>query len=181
MLGKAVIRHRSSPWKGAAQFVFLACLVLCACSGFFLLEMRPASPAALVQQHRMLQALKEHRQARVEGLQGAQGASRRAPSSRQISCSRGISPTDVAKYCCEGVFSCGEGGPSISCTAVNDDYCDCPSGADEPGTSACSALGTRFRCTDGRTVPSSFVDDGICDCCNGTDEWHPVGCALPHC
>lgn len=77
-----------------------------------------------------------------------------------------------------GTFSCGEGAPSIPCTAVNDNYCDCLSGADEPGTSACSTLGTRFRCPNGLSIPSSLVDDGICDCCDGADEVKSSACKI---
>jgi protein kinase C substrate 80K-H len=60
----------------------------------------------------------------------------------------------------------------ISYSAVNDDYCDCSDGSDEPGTSACD--GMMFYCENKGFTPqlirSSWVDDGICDCCDGSDE-----------
>jgi hypothetical protein len=64
---------------------------------------------------------------------------------------------------------------------INDNYCDCKDGTDEPGTSACSdSFGARFICENKAhksiSIPSSRVGDGICDCCDGSDEAEMVGC-----
>ena len=72
-------------------------------------------------------------------------------------------------------FACADGRETISATLVNDDYCDCSDGSDEPGTSACSHVGgVVFFCRDeghvSSAIPTSRVGDGLCDCCDGSDE-----------
>ncbi|CAF4894085.1 unnamed protein product [Rotaria socialis] len=70
-------------------------------------------------------------------------------------------------------FTCLDGSLTVPFEFVNDDYCDCQDGSDEPGTSACS--NGQFFCENkgylGTLIPSHFVGDGICDCCDGSDEY----------
>ncbi|KAH9256172.1 hypothetical protein BASA81_005666 [Batrachochytrium salamandrivorans] len=73
------------------------------------------------------------------------------------------------------LFNCFDGTRSIPFDSVNDDYCDCEDGSDEPGTSACD--GGTFSCINKghieSHIPSSRVNDGVCDeaCCDGSDEY----------
>uniref|UniRef100_A0A7S3DFQ7 Glucosidase 2 subunit beta n=1 Tax=Palpitomonas bilix TaxID=652834 RepID=A0A7S3DFQ7_9EUKA len=87
---------------------------------------------------------------------------------------RGLNPRASHQYVTaqqNGTFYCSSG-ESVPFEYVNDDYCDCRSGEDEIGTSACSE--GSFYCggigAKQRRIPSSRVDDGICDCCDGGDE-----------
>ncbi|VDK75677.1 unnamed protein product [Litomosoides sigmodontis] len=76
-------------------------------------------------------------------------------------------------YATGETFSCVDNSKSIPFSQVNDDYCDCPDGSDEPGTSACP--NAKFHCLNrgfkAEDLPSSRVNDQICDCCDGSDEW----------
>ncbi|CAE7394727.1 Prkcsh [Symbiodinium microadriaticum] len=73
----------------------------------------------------------------------------------------------------QGSFSCFDGSAVLQADAVNDDFCDCADGSDEPGTPACAGVGL-FYCSNVESIPklihSSHVADGICDCCDGSDE-----------
>lgn len=85
---------------------------------------------------------------------------------------RGIKRSEQAKFTGTS-FTCFDQSAVIPSNQVNDDYCDCADGSDEPGTSAC--LSSQFYCANKLatplTLPSSRVNDMICDCCDGSDEW----------
>lgn len=73
-------------------------------------------------------------------------------------------------------FTCFHSKEQIDFSQVNDDYCDCLDGSDEPGTNACPngiffCLYQDFTSGHKKFVPSIMVNDGICDCCDGSDEW----------
>nr|AXJ21600.1 glucosidase 2 beta-subunit [Glyphodes pyloalis] len=86
---------------------------------------------------------------------------------------RGVSLSKASLFSPTKDFTCFDGTVTIPFSYVNDDYCDCFDGSDEPGTSAC--LNGVFHCTNAghkaQNIPSSRVNDGICDCCDGTDEY----------
>lgn len=92
---------------------------------------------------------------------------------------RGISSSYKRFYKEKKSFLCIDGSKVIPYEQVNDDYCDCQDGSDEPGTSACPR--GRFYCTNlgfrPHYIPSSRVNDGICDCCDASDEYNsPARC-----
>ncbi|KAF2210532.1 hypothetical protein CERZMDRAFT_44925 [Cercospora zeae-maydis SCOH1-5] len=112
---------------------------------------------------------------------------------------RGVGPEFAKFYEDLTSFTCITN-PSValSFSQVNDDYCDCPDGSDEPGTAACAHLSSLsphtlenppnvsnalpgFYCKNKghrpSYVPFTHVNDGICDyelCCDGSEEWDGI-------
>ncbi|KAM5532645.1 hypothetical protein V8D89_013689 [Ganoderma adspersum] len=91
----------------------------------------------------------------------------------------GVSPELAARYISTKkgsaeTWQCLDGSKTIDWAALNDDFCDCADGSDEPGTSACP--NSRFYCVNaghvGAYIPSTRVRDGLCEpeCCDGSDE-----------
>jgi protein kinase C substrate 80K-H len=76
------------------------------------------------------------------------------------------------------LFQCIYSREYIPFSRVNDYYCDCRDGSDEPGTNACPAQW--FYCRNEgfkpKNISSGLVDDGVCDCCDGSDEGILVQC-----
>ena len=94
---------------------------------------------------------------------------------------RGVKPADWPLYAPDaaGNFRCFDN-TAIPYSQLNDDYCDCADGSDEPGTSACP--NGRFYCANRgfrpKTLYASHVNDGVCDCCDASDEHASgAGCA----
>jgi protein kinase C substrate 80K-H len=81
---------------------------------------------------------------------------------------RGVEPSKELVY--QQWKGCLDGSNNLA--ILNDDYCDCADGTDEPSTSACP--NGRFYCRNVEHVPSFIssarVGDRICDCCDGSDE-----------
>ncbi|XP_055885925.1 glucosidase 2 subunit beta-like isoform X2 [Biomphalaria glabrata] len=86
---------------------------------------------------------------------------------------RGVSMEKASFYQGGTEFRCISTGKRIPMDHINDDYCDCEDGSDEPGTSACN--NGLFYCENksykGNYIMSTRVNDGICDCCDGSDEY----------
>ncbi|CAG8432966.1 11027_t:CDS:10 [Diversispora eburnea] len=89
---------------------------------------------------------------------------------------RGVPKSKASLYERKGPnWTCLDGSGFIPYEAINDEYCDCADGSDEPGTSACP--NSKFYCKNIGHIPayisSSRVNDGVCDpeCCDGSDEY----------
>ncbi|KAK5117957.1 hypothetical protein LTR62_004001 [Meristemomyces frigidus] len=117
---------------------------------------------------------------------------------------RGVGPEFAKFYKDPSTFTCiSNPSTKLPVKHLNDDYCDCPDGSDEPGTAACAHLShlsphtpadvsnaeanstlalPGFYCKNKGHIPTYIpftnVNDGICDyevCCDGSEEWEHVG------
>ncbi|XP_077414219.1 glucosidase 2 subunit beta [Vanacampus margaritifer] len=97
-----------------------------------------------------------------------------AVSTVEVHRPRGVPLTKKHFYVEGKPFTCLDGSRTIPFDRVNDDYCDCQDGSDEPGTPACP--NGSFYCTNAghrpTFIPSSRINDGVCDCCDATDEFN---------
>lgn len=86
---------------------------------------------------------------------------------------KGVPPEYAPFYVPGENFTCLDKSATHPWSRVNDDYCDCRDGSDEPGTSAC--IDMKFYCENAghksKFIFSSFVNDKVCDCCDGSDEY----------
>ncbi|XP_042899463.1 glucosidase 2 subunit beta [Parasteatoda tepidariorum] len=96
---------------------------------------------------------------------------------------RGVSLPRKVFYDPSQHFHCLDGSGIFSFHYINDDFCDCEDGSDEPGTSACQ--NGIFSCLNHGhlpvSLPSSRVNDGICDCCDASDEYRSDADCLNNC
>ncbi|KAJ5782772.1 Glucosidase 2 subunit beta [Penicillium paradoxum] len=137
-------------------------------------------------------------------LMAAAGSAAQASSDKPAR-PRGVGPEFAKFYQDATTFTCISN-PSVKIpfSAVNDDFCDCPDGSDEPGTAACSHISRNspptvadrpgnndldialalpgFYCKNKGHRPSYIpfqrINDGVCDyeqCCDCSDEWARVG------
>ena len=98
----------------------------------------------------------------------------------------GVASAVWSLYCVgAGDWLCVQSRELLDSANVNDDYCDCADGSDEPGTSACAgreSSGVRFTCAaqQNHSLPLSTVNDGVCDCCDGSAHQHDTQRTAAH-
>lgn len=81
---------------------------------------------------------------------------------------RGVTPAHMDKYS-GSTFTCDNGKSKSSLglrldiyiVVINDDYCDCIDGSDEPGTSACP--NSSFYCINEKFIPKSILSSRVND------------------
>lgn len=126
----------------------------------------------------MAQQQQQQQQAQAQPAASAASAASEVPKPgepTQFPFVRGASPLTFEKYSGK-TLKCLRNGEEYEfpIAILNDNYCDCDDGLDEPGTSACAHLQKPlgFFCASGeKPILSSRVNDGYCDCCDGSDEW----------
>lgn len=106
----------------------------------------------------------------------SEGAQHSVSVPADIDAMRGVAPHLQQRYALDS-FVCDDG-QLYDRSVINDGYCDCLDGTDEPGTGACPT--GVFHCVNQgyriMKMASSRVDDQVCDCCDGSDEGYVAKC-----
>ncbi|RNA30391.1 glucosidase 2 subunit beta-like [Brachionus plicatilis] len=95
---------------------------------------------------------------------------------------RGIHKKNIFSYQpkAKNKFKCLNSNQFIPYEQLNDNFCDCVDGTDEPGTNACQFgffyCDTQNELLFDYRIPSYKVNDKICDCCDGSDEKEEIKC-----
>uniref|UniRef100_H3B8W2 PRKCSH beta subunit of glucosidase II n=1 Tax=Latimeria chalumnae TaxID=7897 RepID=H3B8W2_LATCH len=88
---------------------------------------------------------------------------------------RGVSLSNLHFYDESKPFTCLDGSRTISADRVNDDYCDCRDGSDEPDSIMCTG---KQHCTFVSyqeiflPAKNAVVNEAFCYCCDTTDEYN---------
>lgn len=154
----------------------IGCLVIAALLAYSFVNGAPKEETYEIHHHKVYHdhtAKKMHQDSRSTNSnrkQGKDSGSNTRPHDNEIK----VKPATSGRFAAYTIpklqnIRCGD-----EIGVLNDDYCDCSDGSDEPDTSACSHVTIRqstFNCKDGMsTIYASRVLDGVRDCLDGSDE-----------
>lgn len=87
---------------------------------------------------------------------GVHGALGQQQNEQQVALVRGVALSEQQQFT-GAAFTCvvdGKHGQQLPLDRINDDYCDCDDGSDEPGTAACAEKqGRSYYCENGGFFP----------------------------
>lgn len=95
---------------------------------------------------------------------------------------RGLDPSKASKYSPGrgGQWSCLDGSRTVEFSAVNDDYCDCRDGSDEPGAcsvAACVIMSLHMPCAPAAACETTAAARSCCRRCHPTATGSHGPCA----